>query len=233
MFRAPRRLAVGLLTVGALLTLAACQPLPGAAAYVGNTRIAERQVDDIVTSSLSAAKVAPASVDLAQFRQRVTTQLVLNALLARAGDRLGVHVDSAAVTRAIDADAARAGGRQAYLAAAAQRGQTLQILELTKTTQLLAQGLEDKLVADVTVPDAALRQAYTQAGGAATGQSYEQALPALRRMVLRQEAQNRLQAYLTRLVGQVSVRINPRYGQFDAKTLSVTPASQPWMVAGT
>lgn len=53
--------------------------------------------------------------------------------------------------------------------------------------------------------------------------SYAQALPQLRQQALQQTMQQKLAAFLVKFAGQLHVRVNPRFGTWDAKTGQVNP----------
>lgn len=54
--------------------------------------------------------------------------------------------------------------------------------------------------------------------------TYEQAKPELRRVLLQQQIQDRLEEYIRGLAAELGVKVNPRFGRWDAQRLVVVPA---------
>lgn len=219
-----RRFVVSAALAGTLLA-SACQLQPGAAAFVGDTRISDNQVDTIVDAAVDSSQANLQTSDLISLRQQVTSVLVQQALYERAARDAGIAVTDDEVDHAIQQQANQSGGSlEDYLTQQAQRGLTPDLLRVQVRLGLINQELGDKLAEQQDVPTAKLREAYRQYNVLQqTGLSFGQVKDQLERLVLVQED-------ITTLAKNVDIKINPRYGRFDRSQLAVVPAQNDLVV---
>jgi hypothetical protein len=100
---------LALLLAAAGVALAGCQPAAGAAAFVGDRRVTDKQVQDDLANDLADPKIkqdvtAQFGADLSQVRRQLLNDLVLHELVGEAVDRTGVSVAGSEVTKLIEAD---------------------------------------------------------------------------------------------------------------------------------
>ena len=105
--------AAAVVTLGALL-LSGCGGTPGAAAFVGEDRIADVTVQDWVHSALQDRPERAPPVDVPSFSREVLTVLVREPLLAQTADRLDVDVDERSISAAVQPLVDAAGGSEEY-----------------------------------------------------------------------------------------------------------------------
>ena len=165
MIRTPRRLA---LTGGlALLLLTGCgdgEVRPGAAAVVGEQRIAVEELQQIADRGLAdpAAKQQLGS-DVPGFQRTVLTRLIERELLEVAAAAEGVTVTDGDVAAEIADLVARSGGDRAALEAeAAQAGIAAQDIPPFVRDILTKQALGAELTEDVEVPREDLETLYQE-----------------------------------------------------------------------
>lgn len=208
-----RRAGLAATLAAGLLAASACQPHVGAAAYVGNHRITESQVDSLTADARAQSTQQPTDADLANLRGKVVQLLVVNAGLDASATRLHVAGPSdTEIGTAIDQ--------------AAQSGQQLdkhsRLIRYSARESLELAAIGDALTKDVQVPEEALRQAYASSSLAQSGQSFAQVRDQVRRAVLQQQAQNAAATYVESELRRLGVKLSPRYGTFDVKTGAVT-----------
>lgn len=203
----------------ALAVVGGCQAQPGAAAFVGNDRIPQSEVDSLSDSVLKAANRPVTQKDLISTRRQLATQLVIDALIEHRLTQLGLTITDAQVEAEIDKSAQQAGGRAAFFAQQAKQGLSPRILRIQVRTQLGVTAIQERVAGNPTENE--LRAAYAANGGqAAIGQSFAQ----VRGQLVQYVQGQKLQDDLTRLAKASHVRINPRNGTFDLKSLSVKAA---------
>jgi len=160
--RATRTLAVvglaGLLVSGCGGTVRA-----GAAATVGDERITQSELEELVTRGLKdPAAEQTVGADKPAFERSVLSRLIQHEVLAVAAGKQSVTVDGATVDAAYDRFADQLGGETALKTEAAKAGIAAVDLRGVIADAALRDALADKLTADVEIPDAALRQAYQE-----------------------------------------------------------------------
>lgn len=151
----------------AVLLLSGCgsgAARPGAAALVGDTRIATDRLQEVVERGLSdPAAAEQLGQDRPAFQRSTLSRLIHREVLAVAAEREGVRVDDGDVDAQLEDFAAQAGGRDALEAQAAQNGISTEDLPSLLRDVVLEQALGDELTADETVPQEQLQTLYTQA----------------------------------------------------------------------
>ncbi len=157
-----RGFRIGVAGLAAALALAGCgDKHPGAAAFVGKTRISTTDLTERVTRSLADPQAkTKLGTDRAGFERRTLSQLIDHDIIAVAAKDKGVSVTEGDVDTRFGQYATQAGGRKALEQQAAQNGIAPQDLRGFVRDLVLTDALGDKLVADVPVPDAALQSAY-------------------------------------------------------------------------
>lgn len=210
-----RRTVLAVTLAGGLLAASACQPHVGAAGYVGDQRIAESQVDSLVSDARSQSTQQPSDADLQSLRGKVVQLLVVSAGLDAAAKRLHVSgpTDSEIGTAL---DQAAAAGQKVDKNSPLIRVSARESLELAS--------IGDALTKDVQIPEQALRQAYAGSSLAQSGQPFAQVRGQVRRALLQQQAQTAAGNYLQKELRQLGVKLSPRYGTFDLTTGAVTAA---------
>jgi hypothetical protein len=159
---ARRRFVAGLLLAVALGGVTACRTDPNVAAYVGDTRITEAQLDDAVNQRLEDKAIAAYAKDKeADFTRRVLGFLVDEDVYQAVAARYSVTVSNAQVRSRID-ELLNGQDPQATYAQLAQQGISRQDVLENVRQQLIrqevakAEGLSDALTAE------GLRTAYEQ-----------------------------------------------------------------------
>lgn len=205
------------LAVFCLLPLtAACQARPGAAAFVGDTRIGDSRVQDLFDEGLNDPAVRKAVNDLSGYRVVVLSRLIKHELITAMAAGLGVTATERDVADMLARQQQRLGGPQ-QLAATVAESLGLPQKQITTFMRDLAllDNVGKELTKDVTFSEAELRAFYDQNNGASVG-PFEQ----IRQQVIDVMRQQRSGQAIERNVKDVlrthPVRVNPRYGSFDA-----------------
>jgi SurA-like protein len=152
---------LGLSLAAAGAVLAGCQPAAGAAAYVGDHRISDQQLQDDVANEQSDPQIkqdiaSQLGGDLSQLRRQLLNELVLHELVGEAQDRERLSVSDAEVGQLIEAD-----GGYAQIAQSTHLSKDL-ITRRYKDLLLIAElGYTKQGVPRPT--EASLRQQYEQA----------------------------------------------------------------------
>ena len=150
----------------AVLLLSGCGSAavrPGAAAVVGDTRIATDRLREVVERGLSDPQAEQqVGQDRAAFQRQTLSRLINREVLAAAAEREGVRVDEGDVDAQLDEFAEQAGGREQLEAQAAQNGIAAEDLPDFLRDVVLEQALGDELTADEQVPAAQLRSLYQE-----------------------------------------------------------------------
>lgn len=156
------RLAFVAAAAAAVVMLAGCgEQHPGAAAFVGNTRISASDLTDRVSRSLVDPQAkSKLGTDRPGFERRQLSQLIDHQLIVAAARDKGVTVSDGQVDARIQQYADQAGGRKKLDQQAAQNGIAPSDLPGFVRDIVLTDALADKLVADVPVPDAQLKALY-------------------------------------------------------------------------
>lgn len=225
-----RRAAAALgLTLAAGLSMSACTTHAGAAAQVGDTRIATSELRGLVTRGAEAARgAAPGQqVDEAVLARQQLTLLVTDELVGRLARSLGVSVTGQQVDGFRAAFAIlQYGGEQGLRQAAARGGIAASDLPMVLRSRALEEAVGDKVAGDLTVPAGQVRQAYEQvrARFGPIPLTLEQATPELRRLLLREQRSERVQPLLQEQARKAGVSVNPRFGRWDPEQLAVVEA---------
>jgi len=157
-----RRLGIGAATLACALVLAGCgERQPGAAAFVGKTRIPASELGDRVNRSLADPQAkAKLGADRPAFERRQLGQLIDHQIIQVAAKDKGVTASEGEVDARLSQYAQQAGGIKMLEQQAAQNGIARQDLRGFVRDLVLTDAIGDKLVSDVPVPDAALQSAY-------------------------------------------------------------------------
>jgi parvulin-like peptidyl-prolyl isomerase len=135
----------------------------GAAATVGDERITQSELEELVSRGLkdpSAQQTVGA--DRPGFERSVLSRLIQHEVLTVAAGKRGVTVDGATVDAAYDRFANQLGGEANLRTEAAKAGIAEADLRGVIADAALRDALADELTSDVEIPDAALRQAYQE-----------------------------------------------------------------------
>lgn len=196
---------------------AACESRPGAAAFVGDARIGDSRVQDLIDEGLSDPAVRAGVKSVSEYRVVVLSRLIKHELLTGVAAKVGVKVTDGEVTKVLTAEQKRAGGAQQLqdaVAAAPLGVPKGQIVPFFRDFILL-----DEIGAELTkgqvLTETELKAFYDQNGGAGVGpyeQIKQQVVDALTRVRSTQAAQK----YVTDYLRGVRVKVSPRYGTFDA-----------------
>lgn len=164
MTRNSRRItAAATLALAGGLALSGCTTSPGAAALVGNTSFSVDQLASMVHRAYAgnpqAAQTLGSKLD---FERSQLSRMVGSAVVRTAAQERGITVTNGEIDQQLDAYAAQAGSMKALEQQARRSGFAASDLRGLVEDVLLQQKLGDKLVADIQVPDTALRQLYEQ-----------------------------------------------------------------------
>ncbi len=164
MIRSPRLAASAGLAVLLLSGCGSGAVRPGAAALVGDTRIATDRLQEVVERGLADPQAAQQlGQDRPGFQRATLSRLINRQVLAAAAERKGVSVDDGDVDAQLEDFAEQAGGRDALEAQAAQNGISPEDLPDFLRDVVLEQALGDELTAEQTVPQEQLETLYSQA----------------------------------------------------------------------
>ena len=167
MIRSSRSVGSWVASTGlAVLLLSGCgsgQVRPGAAAIVGDERIAVDTLQQVVERSLADPQAEESlGQDRPAFQQQVLARLINREVLQAAADREGVTVDDGDVDAQLADFAAQAGGEEALEAQAAQNGISPEDLQPFLRDVVLEQALGDALTEDEDVPQEQLESLYQE-----------------------------------------------------------------------
>lgn len=233
--RACVRAAVGAALVGGLLGLTACQTHIGTAAYVGNTRISDTQVDGLVTDSLAATSQQPTGAQLEQLRQNELTRLILQIGFTQISSKQGIAAPTDTqidqyLQQANQSNQSNQSGQSVSTSSTADR--------LAAEINLQASAVAKALSQTVQLTETDLQRAYVASGAQSQGYSYAQVRSQLSPLAYQELAvQSAAQT-----AAKLGVTLNPRYGKFDAQNLvssasddfvKVQPTASPSASAGT
>ncbi len=212
-----RRSAVLAVAVLAVLQLTACQSRPGAAAFVGDTRIGDNRVQDLTAEGLRDPIVRSGVKDVAAYRGVVLSRLIKHELIVRVAAKAGATVSDGDVAQVLTSERARAGGAKqlASAAAAAPLGLPASQLAAFYRDLILLDKIGSALTKDLVFTDAELKDFYDRNGGADVA-PFEQLKPRVLQAVRQQRAGQATEKYVNDFLGAVRVKVNPRYGTFDA-----------------
>lgn len=205
-----RRAAVAVVLLGGLLGVTACQTHIGTAAYVGNTRISDTQVDGLVTETLSEITQQPTDAQFVQLRQSELTRLILEIGFTQISSKQNVAAPTdAEIGQYLQQQASQASqsGHSASTSSAADR--------LGAEITLQATAVAKKLSTTVHLTETDLQRAYAASGAQAQGYTYAQVRSQLSPLAYQELA---VQA-AAQTVSKLGVTVNPRYGTFDAANL--------------
>jgi foldase protein PrsA len=164
--RTSRRLSLSAIAALAVVALSACGNAPvraGAAATVGDARIAISDLNGYVTRGLADPQAQQQlGADKAAFERQSLARMINHVVLAEAARRKGVTTNQGAIDAKLAEFEQQAGGRQQLEQQAAQNGIAKQDLAAFVGDIVLNDALADKLTADVEVPEAQLRQVFAQ-----------------------------------------------------------------------
>lgn len=135
----------------------------GAAATVGSTRITTSQLEQVVSRGTASDLGKKAfDTDKVGLERSALARLIERVLLTTAADSKheAVTVDGAAIDATYDGYVAQAQGEKQLEDAAAQAGIAKRDLRTAIADFALRDAVADKLVADVAVPEEALKAAY-------------------------------------------------------------------------
>lgn len=205
------------LAVVCLIPLSACESRAGAAAFVGDTRIGDSRVQDLTDAGLGDPAVRAGVKSVSEYRGVVLSRLIKHELIARVAAKVGVTATDGEVAQVLSAEQQRAGGAQKLEAAiaAAPLGLPKGQIEPFFRDLILLDKIGAQLTKGQVLTEAELRAFYDQNGGAAVG-PYEQIRPQVLQALRRQRAARETEKYVKDFLGQVRVKVNPRYGSFDA-----------------
>jgi peptidyl-prolyl cis-trans isomerase SurA len=100
---------LGVLLAAAGVALVGCQPAPGAAAFVGDRRVTDQQLQDDVNEELAVPQIKQGVTqqygeDLSAFRRQLLNDRIMHELVTEAVARTGVQIPAGDVQQAIDND---------------------------------------------------------------------------------------------------------------------------------
>lgn len=134
----------------------------GAAATIGNDRITDSTLSDLVTRSLKApGAAANAGADALAFERSALSRLIEHLILSKAAAAQSVTITGTAVDSALAGFATQAGGESQLMDQANKAGITAVDLRGAIADAVLRDALADKLTASIPIPHADLQQAYT------------------------------------------------------------------------
>lgn len=164
--------ALSAVALVASLALTGCgQVRTGAAALIGDERIADGELASVVQAARDAAAAGEVvRRDEAGFTRSELSRLVNHELVAGLAAERGVTVSEGALDARLGELAARNGGPEALAQRAAENGLLPSTLRDALRDQLLTEGLARDLTRDSQVDRAVLRQSYD-----ANAASYDQA----------------------------------------------------------
>lgn len=166
MSRTPKLLTAAALAV---LGLTGCGGGPlqaGSAATVGDERITTTELDDLVQRSLAAPSAQQnVGADKPGFERVALRRLIDHTILLKAAATEHVTVTAGETLAARGRIAGQVGGDEGLQAEALKAGIALKDLDQTVRDVALRDALGDKLTAQITVPEAALKSAYQQSIG--------------------------------------------------------------------
>lgn len=216
MTRRPARLLGACVLAVLVLLASACQQRVGAAAFVGDQRIATAQVDGAVDEVLSdPARREALSSQLGSVRSQVVSVLVNTALLEQVAGDLGVRVGQP------DLDT-----WQQTVESSPQRPVEIPV-GLVARLQAYNAAVVNDLAEENAPPEERLRQLYEAEGLAAQGVSFADARSALVRAATQDVVSSRFAELLTGALREHPVTLNPRYGVYDEKTFQVVRRDDP------
>ncbi len=224
MSRTPWRRLAALALVAPLL-VTGCQTRVGVAALVGSARITETQLQDATADGLRAPAVRKvAGGQPALYRQAVLSRLIQHELLTGAGRKLGVRTTEGALQKAMSELVAQYQGKaqleQNY-------AQNLAIapdqIEGAVRDLVMFRAIGATLSENLTFSDADLKQAFDQRSADQASLTFEQYKPTALEQVKQRAASAAASKYLASYVGKLKVSVNPRYGRFNASSVSVVP----------
>lgn len=157
-----RRTRLGVTALAGMLVLTGCgDRAPGAAAFVGQTRITVAALTDRVDRSLADPQAkSKLGADRAAFERRQLGQLIDHEIIAVAAKDQKVTVTEGQVDQRIAQYAQQAGGRKQLDQQAAQNGISPRDIRGFVRDLVLTDAIGDKLVANQPVPEAQLRSLY-------------------------------------------------------------------------
>lgn len=216
-----RTAALAVLCLVSLTGLTGCQTQAGVAAFVGSTRISEQQLRAVADEGLKQQAIAKAvGGNLAAYRRQILGGLVRHQVIAGVAGKLHVSASMGELDKAVGDVVKRFGGRkQAELALGSQLQLPPSQLRPLLGDSVLLGKIGDKLTQGATFTDAEARTFYDTHGGASTGGTFEQLKAQVIAGLRAQLATTRTQAYTNSYLRRVKLRINPRYGRFQAAKL--------------
>ena len=141
--------------------LAGCNTSPGAAAVVGNDRIAVTTLQQTVDRALKdPAAQQQLGQDRAAFVRNELSRLITNIVVAKAAADEHVTVTNSDIDKELDTLAQQTGGKQQLIQAASASGVPEQDLRNFVRYFVMQQKLGDALAANISVSDADLQAAY-------------------------------------------------------------------------
>jgi len=156
-----RPLLVTAATVLAGSVLAGCNTSPGAAAVVGNDRIAVTTLQQAVDRALKdPAAQQQLGQDRAGFVRNELSRLITNVVVAKAAADEHVTVSNSDIDSELDTLAQQTGGKQQLIQAASASGVPQQDLRNFVRYFVMQQKIGEKLAANISVSDADLQAAY-------------------------------------------------------------------------
>lgn len=215
-----RRLWRSCAAIAVLLVLpltAACESRPGAAAFVGDTRIGDSRLQEITDEGLGDAAVRAGVKSVSEYRGVVLSRLIKHELITAVAKKVGVTVTDGELAQVLTAEQQRAGGAKQLedAIAAAPLGVPKRQIEPFFRDLIALDEIGAELTKGQILSETELRAFYDQNGGAGIG-PYEQIKQQVIDAVRRQHAGQATQKYVTDYLGGVRVKVNPRYGSFDA-----------------
>lgn len=214
------------LAVLLLIPLTACESRPGAAAFVGSTRIGDDRVQKLVDEGLRDPAVRAAVKDVSGYRVVVLSRLIKHELIVRMAARQRVTATDGQVAQVVSANQQRAGGvKQLAAAVAAALGLTQSQIEPFFRDAVLLDEIGAKLTKDVVFTETELKDFYDRNGGASIG-PYEQIKPQVVQEMRRRRTAQETEKYVKDFLSGIRIKVNPRYGAFDA-TKFLDPRQAP------
>ncbi len=156
------RVALAVPLAGLLLAAGCARTSIGAAARVGDTRIAVEEVAAHVERGYVSPQLQQ-RVPRDQFQRDMVSTLIERRLLEVAARRLGVTVTDAQVTERLDELARERGGIEAFQQVAESQGVAKEDLRTAVRYGVVRDAVADKLVEDVVITEQQMREAYQQA----------------------------------------------------------------------
>ncbi len=206
-------------------TLTGCESKSGVAAFVGSTSIATSDLTGYVDRGLQALSGTGVQAQRADVQAAWLGNLIERDVARHVAREQGVGVSPGDVNVFLSRFAAsRGGGLDALRARAASNGIAERDLPVVFETLALENAIAGKIAPQTVAPDAAARQAFAQQKQFFPGITYDQANPLFRELLVFDQRSNVALMAMRDESRRVGVRVNPRFGTWNADTFSLGAA---------